>query len=80
MVDVTARESAEILCCWLAMIGGSVSRRIRKGGSSGAWYNIPGGTAKIVISCILLRQWAQFRNTCSEDHDRLALTWDMTWI
>ena len=58
MVDVTIRESVEILCCWLAKIGGSASRWVRKG-LGGTWFNILGGTANKFISWILLRRWTQ---------------------
>lgn len=43
-------RDTEVLCCCLAKIGGSVSRRARKGGLGGAWFSILGGTVKMVVS------------------------------
>jgi len=40
MVQVTAGESAQVLCRRLAKSGGLVGRWIRKGGPGGVWYDL----------------------------------------
>jgi len=66
MVQVTAGESAQVLCRWLANLksGSPVGRGIRKGGSGGVWYNLNTmeSIAEGITSLVLLQQKDSVKN------------------